>query len=288
MLCAQYVDIGARTHLELCALGGAIMQQVAMRISGETRPTDASSLSSSPQSQSPSPPAQSAGSETVTDALSAPASQEQMTQSQAQTQTAQASGSGAPSAFSPGGVGAALVVDYGYGSEQIPTRADSWRAFERHEVREPLSVEPGAADLTADVDFDFLARQALVVPGSVSMFTLTALFPVSVSLEWSLILLFCCKSPPICSRIVRTWGPVTQSAFLKEMGIEFRLERLLQSAKSDEQRQQITSGYRKLTEKAAPNMGARFKVFAATTTWRDPLTQIDYDSAIPAGFETSK
>lgn len=48
----------------------------------------------------------------------------------------------------------ALVVDYG---EAHPAR--EVRAFKGHDFTDPLS-EPGTVDLTADVDFDELARQA--------------------------------------------------------------------------------------------------------------------------------
>ena len=125
------------------------MQQVAMRISGETPESASSSQSAQPGGASATPAGQS----------------EQSGQPQPTTpgQASQSQAASSP----PAGVGAALVVDYGFGANQIPPRADSWRAFEPHEVREALAVEPGSADLTADVDFDFLSHQANVVPGSV-------------------------------------------------------------------------------------------------------------------------
>lgn len=47
--------------------------------------------------------------------------------------------------------GIALIADYGkYGQP-----GDSFRGFKKHKLHDPL-VEPGSADLTADVDFNLL------------------------------------------------------------------------------------------------------------------------------------
>ena len=143
--------------MELCPLGGAIMQQVAMRISGETPESASSSSTASP----PSPQSAQPGGANATPAAAAQVEQPGQPQPPIAGQSTQSQAANSP----PAGVGAALVVDYGFGANQIHTCADSWRAFERHEVREALAVEPGTADLTADVDFDFLSRQANVVPG---------------------------------------------------------------------------------------------------------------------------
>lgn len=59
-----------------------------------------------------------------------------------------------------------------------------FQAFKNHKQHDPLS-EPGTADLTADVDFDFLKDQ-------------------------------------VKEKLI-TFGPVTQSSFLINMGIETRL-----------------------------------------------------------------
>jgi SAM-dependent MidA family methyltransferase len=52
--------------------------------------------------------------------------------------------------------GAALVVDYGY---EGPAFGDTLQAVRGHAYADPLA-EPGAADLTAHVDFAALARAA--------------------------------------------------------------------------------------------------------------------------------
>lgn len=49
--------------------------------------------------------------------------------------------------------GAGLVVDYG----DVKAFGRSWRGFRKHEVVDPLT-EPGHTDLTANVDFAYLAE----------------------------------------------------------------------------------------------------------------------------------
>lgn len=44
--------------------------------------------------------------------------------------------------------GLALIADYGHNGEGT----DTFRAYKKHEQKDPL-IEPGTADLTADVDF---------------------------------------------------------------------------------------------------------------------------------------
>lgn len=51
--------------------------------------------------------------------------------------------------------GTAIVIDYG----DWRARGDTFQALERHEMVDPLA-RPGAADLTAHVDFEALAREA--------------------------------------------------------------------------------------------------------------------------------
>ncbi len=74
--------------------------------------------------------------------------------------------------------GAALIVDYGYAG---PLAGDTLQAVRGHARADPLA-EPGAADLTAHVDFTALAETAGV----------------------------------------RAWGPVGQGAFLNALGIDAR------------------------------------------------------------------
>ncbi|XP_042884329.1 protein arginine methyltransferase NDUFAF7, mitochondrial-like isoform X2 [Penaeus japonicus] len=97
---------------------------------------------------------------------------------------------------------------------------DTFRAFKNHKQHHPL-CEPGTADLTADVDFAYLKKQV----------------------QEDLI----------------TYGPVTQSFFLQNMGIEARLATLLKNSKPEEQKNLI-SAYKMLTDRH--QMGERFKFLA--------------------------
>lgn len=83
----------------------------------------------------------------------------------------------------PNTSGCALICDYGY-NELIPIR-DTFRGFKKHQLVDPL-IEPGLADLTADVDFAFL--RSLVARKSLA------------------------------------FGPVNQKHFLQSMGIQIRLQ----------------------------------------------------------------
>ncbi|XP_054714973.1 protein arginine methyltransferase NDUFAF7, mitochondrial-like [Uloborus diversus] len=82
--------------------------------------------------------------------------------------------------------GYALLVDYGHDG----TGTDTFRAFRRHALHDPLS-EPGTADLTADVDFAYLKK---MVHGKALAF-----------------------------------GPVTQQEFLSKMDIKSKFEKMLAS-----------------------------------------------------------
>ncbi|XP_017036749.1 protein arginine methyltransferase NDUFAF7 homolog, mitochondrial [Drosophila kikkawai] len=114
--------------------------------------------------------------------------------------------------------GIALIMDYGHFGE----KTDTFRAFKQHALHEPL-LDPGSADLTADVDFK-LVRHTAESHGSIH----------------------CC-------------GPVEQGLFLQRMQGEARLEQLLAHALPENQ-QIIRSGYEMLTDPA--QMGSRFKFLA--------------------------
>ena len=115
-----------------------------------------------------------------------------------------------------GGFG--LIIDYGHDGE----KTDTFRSFREHKQCDPL-LEPGSADLTADVDFSLIRRIST-------------------------------KN----NRLI-TFGPVNQEYFLKRLGIDVRLESLLKNA-SNKQREQIQSGYQKIVN--ASEMGSLFKVFS--------------------------
>lgn len=116
--------------------------------------------------------------------------------------------------------GAALFVDYGYFP---PAPGDTLQAVARHQRHAPLR-DPGAADLTAHVDFaDFAA--AATAAGA------------------------------------RAWGPVSQARFLKGLGIDMRARRLA-DGKNAQQQAQIESGCRRLLDET--QMGTLFKALALT------------------------
>ncbi|XP_076236488.1 protein arginine methyltransferase NDUFAF7, mitochondrial isoform X2 [Calliopsis andreniformis] len=119
-------------------------------------------------------------------------------------------------------------------------KTDTFRAFSRHKIHDPL-LHPGSADLTADVDFAALKKVAEKDDRSI------------------------------------TFGPVTQSSFLKRLGIDARLEILLKNA-SKEEKEQLVSEYRMIMD--ADKMGTRFKVFSLF-----PSILKDYFRKVPvAGF----
>ncbi|PPD43367.1 MAG: methyltransferase [Methylocystis sp.] len=104
---------------------------------------------------------------------------------------------------------------------------DSLQAVSRHAYVDPLA-EPGEADLTAHVDFAALARAAK-------------------------------------AQGAKIMGPVTQSHFLLQLGIERRAQSLVKKA-SPEQAQSIADAFDRLvgTDDPRRHMGALFKVMAVT------------------------
>lgn len=115
-----------------------------------------------------------------------------------------------------GGFG--LIIDYGHDGD----KTDTFRSFREHKQHDPL-LNPGTADLTADVDFSMIRKVAT-------------------------------KN----DRLI-TFGPINQKDFLKQLGIEVRLQTLLKNA-SDIQKKHIISGYHQITD--ANEMGSVFKVFS--------------------------
>lgn len=115
-----------------------------------------------------------------------------------------------------GGFG--LIIDYGHNGE----KTDTFRSFREHKQHDPL-LNPGTADLTADVDFSLIRKIAT-------------------------------KN----NRLI-TFGPINQEDFLKQLGIEVRLQTLLKTA-TDKEKKFIIDGYRQITD--ANQMGSVFKVFS--------------------------
>ncbi|MDE2018158.1 MAG: SAM-dependent methyltransferase, partial [Hyphomicrobiales bacterium] len=115
---------------------------------------------------------------------------------------------------------------------------ETLQAVRAHRFVDPLA-EPGLADLTAHVDFAALARTARASG---------------------------CK----------TFGPVTQGAFLRELGIGERAQSLMRGA-DEGQRRGILAALRRLVGSEPGEMGALFKAFCATQP----------GLAAPPGFEAT-
>ncbi|GAA5870620.1 hypothetical protein JCM8547_002064 [Rhodosporidiobolus lusitaniae] len=118
-----------------------------------------------------------------------------------------------------GAGGAGLVVDYG----DAKAFGRSWRGFRKHQVVDPLT-EPGHTDLTANVDFSYLAEAM--------------------------------------SDYATTHGPLPQSRFLTSLGLQPRLAGLLRNAKMEERRKEIESAARRLVDQGG--MGGQYKVMGIT------------------------
>lgn len=87
-------------------------------------------------------------------------------------------------------------------------------------MHDPL-LNPGTADLTADVDFSVIKQKAEHLDRTI------------------------------------TFGPIEQKDFLQRMGGETRLEVLVKNATTDAAKEQLKSGYEMLT--SPTQMGSRFK-----------------------------
>lgn len=117
--------------------------------------------------------------------------------------------------------GAALLIDYGHGRS---APGDTLQAVRSHKFTDPLK-DPGAADLTAHVDFDAIARKFASVGAA-------------------------------------AYGPITQSAFLNALGIRERTQQLRQNA-SPAARDEMNAATARLIDPA--QMGRLFKVMVATS-----------------------
>ncbi|XP_054838826.1 protein arginine methyltransferase NDUFAF7, mitochondrial isoform X2 [Eublepharis macularius] len=107
------------------------------------------------------------------------------------------------------------------------TKTDTFRGFCGHKLHDVL-LAPGTADLTADVDFSYLRRMA--------------------------------------QDKVATLGPIKQQDFLKNMGIDIRLQVLLQNAKDVATHHQLLQSYEMLMD--LNKMGERFNFFALLPHYR--------------------
>lgn len=107
------------------------------------------------------------------------------------------------------------------------TKTDTFRGFKGHRVHDVLEA-PGLADLTADVDFSYLRKMT--------------------------------GDQVICL------GPITQRSFLKNMGIDSRMQVLLRSSNDASTRAQLIHSYDMLIN--PEKMGDRFQFFSVLNTGR--------------------
>ena len=107
--------------------------------------------------------------------------------------------------------GCSLICDYGFDITKEPeAKRDTLRAYKNHKQVDPLS-EPGNADLTVDVDFDYVRN---------------------------------CASKEGC----KVFGVATQAEFLASLGIGMRLRSLLESNPDSKIRKELISGVKMLME----------------------------------------
>ncbi|KAG8040484.1 hypothetical protein G9C98_002480 [Cotesia typhae] len=114
--------------------------------------------------------------------------------------------------------GFAFIADYGHTGD----KTDTFRAFKKHQQQDPL-VDPGTADLTADVDFAMIKKIATKGDRTIA------------------------------------FGPVNQKKFLLDLGIDARLSMLLHKI-SDADRKDLISGYKMLVDE--DKMGKCFKIMS--------------------------
>lgn len=124
------------------------------------------------------------------------------------------------------------------------TKTDTFRGFKGHRLHDVLTA-PGSADLTADVDFSYLRR---------------------------------------CARGVACVGPVSQSDFLRNMGIDARLQVLLRNSPDSASRSQLLRSYQFLMDPG--QMGERFQFFGVLPLSRvqrpGPQTGLNLERNRPA------
>ncbi|POI26996.1 hypothetical protein CIB84_009254, partial [Bambusicola thoracicus] len=101
------------------------------------------------------------------------------------------------------------------------TKTDTFRGFRNHKLHDVLKA-PGTADLTADVDFSYLRKMA--------------------------------------EGRTATLGPIKQREFLKNMGIDLRLQVLLQNSRDSATREQLLHSFDMLM--SPKKMGDCFHFFA--------------------------
>ena len=121
-------------------------------------------------------------------------------------------------------------MHFAFASSFLNLRVFFEKAFKKHQLHDPL-VDPGSADLTADVDFAALKRA------------------VSHS------------SDPDAWQPLVAYGTVDQATFLDKMGIQIRLDQLVAACRTNQEAaNQLKSAHRMLTDPSG--MGGKFKLLS--------------------------
>ncbi|KEF59707.1 uncharacterized protein A1O9_04553 [Exophiala aquamarina CBS 119918] len=124
--------------------------------------------------------------------------------------------------------GAALIIDYGP-LDTVPV--NSLRGIRKHKIISPF-VHAGDADISADVDFEALADTALEASSGVEVH-----------------------------------GPVEQGMWLSQLGIQERVQRLIEAVEKEnsakeleKKRRDLEAGWKRLVEGGPIGMGKAYKV----------------------------
>ncbi|XP_021758473.1 protein arginine methyltransferase NDUFAF7 homolog, mitochondrial-like isoform X2 [Chenopodium quinoa] len=143
--------------------------------------------------------------------------------------------------------GGALIIDYGLNG----IISDSLQAIRKHKFVPILDV-PGTADLSAYVDFEAIRHSAGEASDNVSVY-----------------------------------GPITQSQFLGSLGINFRVETLIQNCETEEQAELLQAGYWRLVgEGEAPFWeGPEDKVPIGMGTRYLAMVIVNKNQGIPIPFQ---
>ncbi|KAJ2713975.1 hypothetical protein H4R19_001975 [Coemansia spiralis] len=126
------------------------------------------------------------------------------------------------------------------------TQGDTFRGIKSHRFADPLCA-PGSMDLTADVDFSYLR--------------------------------FAARGKAECH------GPVEQGAFLHAMGIQARLQQLLQSTPDHAVQKSLVDCYRRLTDPLS--MGRIYKMLAVLPLG-SPVVPVPFAPPTKADLNTPK
>jgi NADH dehydrogenase [ubiquinone] 1 alpha subcomplex assembly factor 7 len=111
--------------------------------------------------------------------------------------------------------------------------------------------EPGNCDLTANVDFAYLKE-------ATNDLGMLVVLPT----------VFICTAIIHEITIVTTYGPISQGVFLERMGLELRLQSLLKSAGSENQRKEIREAAARLVDPIG--MGNEYQVMGISNELPKP------------------